>query len=159
MSESFVIVLSKPLGPDDLATTVADLIPPGMRVDVRQNIADLPEEPGAVWATVSDTHDPLWPCVLNVHVFRPECGLWPYPDLRIAAQLWERFGTDALCGTYAFVGELDPHDPYWSLACVGGQWYLASTDGTRLMGPYTDGTRDFPGDEAIRLVRPVVVPE
>jgi hypothetical protein len=97
--------------------------------------------------------------VLNVLVCRVECGLGPYPDLRIAAGLWERFGADALCGTNPFAGELDPHDPYWSLACVGGQWYLASTAGTRLMGPYTDGTREFVGDEAVRLVRPVAVPE
>lgn len=159
MSESFDIVLSKLLDPVDLAAAIAELLPLGLRVHVRRNIADLPDEPVAVWATVSDTDDPTWPCVLDVHVFRPDCGLRPYPDLRIAWQLWERFGADALCGTYPFAGELDPHDPYWSLACVDGQWYLASTSGTRLMGPYTDGIRTFPGEESIRLVRQVAVPE
>jgi len=159
VAESFDIVLSKPLTPDDLATAFADLIPPGLRMDVRPDMADLPDEPGSVWAVVGSTDDPAWPCVLNVLVCRDDCGLGPYPDLRVAARLWERFGADALCGTYPFAGELDPHDPYWSLACVGGQWYLASTCGTRLMGPYTDGTREIPGEEAVRLVRPVAVPD
>lgn len=90
---------------------------------------------------------------------RDECKLGPYPDLRIAAKLWKKFGANSLCGTYPFVGDLDPHDPYWSLACVGGQWYLASTCGTRLMGPYTDAVREYPGEDTIRLVRPIVVPD
>ncbi|VTR99439.1 hypothetical protein [Tuwongella immobilis] len=159
LSTSFDIMLSKPLAPDDLAAALADLIPPSLRVDVRWDIADLIDEPGALWALVGDTHDPAWPRVLSVLVCREECGLGPYPDLRVAVRLWERFGADALCGTYPFAGERDPNDPYWSLACIGGRWYLASTCGTRLMGPYTDGTRVFPGDEAVRLVRPVAVPE
>jgi hypothetical protein len=159
MAESFDIVLSKPLSPDDLATAFADLIPAGLRVDVRRDMAELPAEPGAVWALVGGTEDPAWPCVLNVLVCRDECGLGPYPDLRVAAHLWERFGADALCGVYPFAGELDPDDPYWSLACVGGQWYLASKAGTRLMGPYADGVREVPGEEAVRLVRPVAIPD
>ncbi|MGL4419181.1 MAG: hypothetical protein ACRCZF_00825 [Gemmataceae bacterium] len=159
VSESFDIVLSKPLAPDTIAAALGDLVSPGPRVDVQRDMADLPDEPGAVWALVGGTDDPAWPCVLNVLVCRSDCGLGPYPDLRIAARLCERFGADALCGTYPFAGEVDPHDPYWSLACVGGRWYLASTAGTRLMGPYTDGIRDCPGEEAVRLVRPVVVPE
>jgi len=159
VSESFDIMLSKPLTPDDIAAALADLLPAGLRVDVQPDMAELPDEPGTIWALAGGTDDPAWPCVLNVLVCGDECGLGSYPDLRVAARLCERFGTDALCGTYPFAGELDPHDPYWSLACVGGQWYLASTSGTRLMGPYTDGVRQFPGEEAVRLVRPVVVPD
>jgi hypothetical protein len=159
LAESFDIVLSKPLTPGDLSAALASLIPLGLRVDVGQDLAEFPDEPGAIWALVGGTDDPAWPCVLNVLVSRDECGLGPYPDLRVAIHLWERFGADSLCGTYPFAGELDPHDPYWSLACVGGQWYLASTSGTRLMGPYTDGVQKFFGDEAVRLVRPVTVPE
>jgi hypothetical protein len=154
----FDIVLSKLLAPGDITAAFADLIPAGLRVAVRRDIADLPDEPGAVWAVVSSTNDPAWPCILNVLACRDECGLGPYPDLRVAARLWELFGADALCGTYPFAGELDPFDPYWSLACIGGRWYLASTSGTRLMGPYSDGVSEFPGDEAIRLVRSVAVP-
>jgi hypothetical protein len=159
VSESFDIVLSKPLAPETIAAALAGLIPRGLRVDVRRDMAELRDEPGAVWALVGSTDDPAWPCVLNVLVCRDECELGPYPDLRVAVHLWEQFGADALCGTYPFAGELDPHDPYWSLACVGGRWYLASTAGSRLMGPYTDGVRTFPGDEAVRMVRPVVVPD
>jgi hypothetical protein len=159
VSESFDIVLSKVLTPDDLVTALTELIPPDMRVDVRRDLTDLSAEPGAVWALVGGTDDPAWPCILSVLVCRPECGLGPYPDLRLAAHLGARFGADALCGTYPFVGELDPHDPYWSLAYIRGRWYLASTCGTRLMGPYTDGSREFPGDESVRLVRPVALPD
>ncbi|QEL15873.1 hypothetical protein [Limnoglobus roseus] len=153
MSESFDIVLSKPLAPDAIAAALADLIPPGLRVDVRGEMADLPDEPGAVWALVGRSGDPAWPCVLNVLVCRDECGLGPYPDLRIAAGLGERFGADAVCGTHPFVGDLDPLDPYWSLACVGGQWHLASTVRARFMAG-----EPLP-DEGVRLVRPVTVPE
>ena len=158
MSESFDIVLSRLLTPSDIAAALADLIPSGLRVDVQSSVDGLPHEPGAIWAIASGTDDPDWPCVLNVLACCTECELGPYPDLRIAAHLWERFGVDALCGTYPFAGELAPHDPYWSLACVGGQWHLASTAGTRLMGPYTDGTCEFPGTDPVRLVRPLVVP-
>ena len=159
MSESFDIVLSKSLAPDHVAAVFADLIPPGLQVDVGLDMADPPDEPGAIWALVGSTDDPSWPCVVNVLVCNDECGLGPYPHLRVASRLWERFGADALCDTHPFDAELDPHDPFWSLALFGGQWYLASTCGTRLMGPYTDGTREFPGDAAVRLVRPVAVPE
>ena len=99
MAGAFDIVLSRPLSPDDLAAAFADLISPGLGVDVLGDIADLPDEPGAVWAIVGGTDDPAWPCVLNVLVCRDECGLGPYPDLRVAARRWERFGADALCGT------------------------------------------------------------
>src|SRR5262245_938940 len=100
MSESFDIVLSKPLQPNDLAAALGTLIVPGLRVEVGRDVADLPDEPGAIWAVVRDTDDPAWPCILNVLVCRDECGLGPYPDLRIAARLWERFGAAALCGSY-----------------------------------------------------------
>ncbi len=159
VSESFDILLSKPFASDDLATALADLIPPGLRVDVRSDMAELPNEPGSIWALVGGTEDQAWPCVLNVLVCRDECGLGPYPDLRIASRLWERYGTDALCGTYPFVGELDPHDPFWSLACVGGQWYLASIVAARFMWPEVDGVRKPLGNGGVRLVRLVALPD
>lgn len=158
-SKSFSIVLSKRLALDDLVAVIADLVTPGSRIDVRSSWADLPDDPGGVWAAVESTDDPGWPSVLNVLVCHDGYGLGPYPDLRLAARLWERFGADSLCGTYPFAGDPDPNDPYWSLACVGGRWYLASTGGTRLMGPYTDGARSFPGGSPVRLVRPIVAPD
>jgi hypothetical protein len=84
--------------------------------------------------------------------------LGPFPDVRIAERLWQRFATNSLCDVYPFAGDLDPHDPYWSLACIEGRWYLASTCGTRLMGPYTEGASKIPGDDKVRLIRPVTVP-
>lgn len=153
-STSFDIVLSKLLSPGDVAAALTDLVPNGCGIDVGRDVADLPTEPGAIWAIVGASDDPAWPCIVNVLVCRDECRLTPFPDLRIAVHLRERFGTDALCGTQPFVGELDPLDPYWSLAYVGGSWHLASTVGTPLMGPYSDG----PGQAPVRLLRPIEVP-
>jgi hypothetical protein len=158
MTASFDIILSKKLGASQIADALTSLIPDGMRVDVQSDIADLPDAPGAIWAVVNETEDSEWPCLVSVLACRDECGLDPYPDLRIAEQLRKQLGVDSLCGTYPFVGDLDPSDPYWSLAYVGGRWYLASTFGTRLMGPSTDGIRIVGGSESVRLVRSVSVP-
>jgi hypothetical protein len=87
-----------------------------------------------------------------------ECGLGDFPDIRFADWLYRRLEIDSLCSTYDFAGDLDPCDPYWSLACIGGKWFLVSTSGTALMGPYTDGNRTIPGDEKVRIIRPVEIP-
>ncbi len=58
----------------------------------------------------------------------------------------------SLCYVYPFVGDLDPHDPYWSLACIEGRWYLSSTCSTRLMG------EDMDRADEIRVIRPVTIP-
>jgi hypothetical protein len=79
--------------------------------------------------------------------------------LRIADWLSRRLALNCLCSVYPFAGDLDPHDPYWWLACIACDWHLADADGTRLMGPYTDGTHTFPGDKPVRLVRPVALPD
>lgn len=158
MGQTFHLVLSKSLRPDDVAKTLAEIVPPGLRIDIGQEISDLPDEAGAIWALVCSTDDPDWPCVLNFLVYADECGLGPCPDLRIADWLFHRLGINSLCGTYDLAGKLDPYDPYWSLACVGGNWFLASTCGTVLMGPYTDGVQSFSGDEKVRLIRPVEIP-
>lgn len=159
MSQTFQIVISKRLSTDDLTTTFKVLVPKGLRIDIRLEIAELPEEPGAVWATLGDSEDQAWPCILNVLVCRDECQLGEYPDLRIAQKLWERYAADSLCGTYSFVEHLDPHDPYWSLACLKGKWYLVSTAGTQLMGPYTGGSSKVAGNAAIRVIREVLIPQ
>jgi hypothetical protein len=155
---SFEIVLSRTLNPNEVSGALAKLLPNGLRIDVAQDMDGLPSEPGAIWALIDTSNDPAWPCIFNVLVCREECQLTPYPDLRIAMHLGRVFGTDALCDTYPFVGELDPHDPYWSLAYVEGSWHLASTAGTPLMGPYTDGKKTFQGDGRIQLRRPVTLP-
>ncbi len=129
---------------------LADHIPSGLRVEISTSLNTFPDEPGAIFGTLSGTDDPAWPCLFDCFICRSECGLGPYPDLHVASLAWERFGLDALCSTYPFVGNLDPADPYWSLALVGGRWFLASTCGTRLMSDEDRGS--------IRLIRPVVVP-
>ncbi|MEU6312890.1 hypothetical protein [Streptomyces sp. NPDC047014] len=113
----------------------------------------------SLWASLESTEDPSWPRSLGVHLH--ECDLGQYRDLRFAGHIGERFGVDVLCGTDPSLVDADPHDPYHALALVGGRWYLAGTAATRLMGAYTvydaDGLREEPGDEPVRLIRPVAV--
>ncbi len=146
----FDIALSKALSASEVAAALVDLLPKGLRIDVVQDIDRLQCEAAAILAEVNDSDDPAWPCILTVYVCREDSQLTPYPDLRIAGHLWRRFGTDALCDTYSFAGELDPQDPYWALALVEGRWHLASTVHTKLMDERATGS--------IKLIRDVEVP-
>jgi hypothetical protein len=89
--------------------------------------------------------------MINV-IYGDECKLGAYPDLRVAEYLYTYFGCNVLCGTYPFVGDLDPYDPYWSTAYVEGQWYLADTVDTLLMCEET-------GTGAVKLVRSISIPD
>ncbi len=95
---------------------------------------------------------------MQCFTFPDNSRLGKYPDLRLAEALSIRFGVKLLCDTNGLIPGLDPHDPYWSLAHVDGNWYLADTYDTRLMGPYTDGTTTFPGDQKVRLKQRVELP-
>ncbi|MEU0407698.1 hypothetical protein ABZ307_07680 [Streptomyces griseorubiginosus] len=155
----FSLTVSRPLSVAEVVAAFVALAPSGLRLVVQPPGADVPDDMGSLWAVLEPTEDPAWPLGLVVHVH--ECDLGPYPDLRLAEHLGERFGMDVLCGVDASLVEVDPHDPYYALALVGGSWYLASTAGTRLMGPYTvcdaGDLRNEPGDEPVKLLRPVVV--
>jgi hypothetical protein len=150
LPSSFDIVLSRLLSTDDLAAALGELAPAGLRVDVRSDIDELVESTGVLRALVGSSDDPAWPCVVVVFGCGDEFCLGSFPDLRVASHLSERLEVDALCGTYPFVGPLDPHDPYWFLASIKGRWYLASTVDTRLM--------DERGQRAIELVREIQIP-
>lgn len=150
MQTSFDIILSRPLSDGDLVAAIEELVPAGLRIIVGSDIADLSHKGASFWSVVRTSDDPAWPCVLDVFGCGDELQLGSFPDLRIAARLAERFGVDVLCGTYPFVGTLDPHDPYWSLAHVNGRWYLASTVATKLM--------DDDGTGAVKLIREIDVP-
>jgi hypothetical protein len=159
---SFSVVVSRSLSVAEVAAAFVDVIPPGLPLVVQPDGADVPDDMGSLWATLQCTADPAWPLALVVHHVADECGLGSCPDLRIAEWFGDRFGVDALCDVDPSVCVVDPHDPYFSLARVGGSWYLASTAGTRLMGPYlvvrADGAGEQePGDEPVKLIRPVVV--
>lgn len=158
MSIFFDVVLSRTLSPEEITAALADLLPSGLQIDVKRGMEELPDEPGAVRAIVGPTNDPDWPCVVNVLVCSDDCGLGRYPDLSIASWFSCRLDVNSLCDTHDLVAGLDQHDPYWSLACIGGRWYLASTSGTPLMGPYTDGLQTFPGDEKVQLLRNIELP-
>ncbi|MFB7473576.1 hypothetical protein [Kitasatospora sp. NPDC056184] len=156
----FSITVSRALSVADVAAVFAELVPPGLPLAVQPPGADVPDGIGGLWAILEPTEDPAWPLGLVVHVYA--CDLGPYPDLRFAEHIGERLGVDVLCGVDPSFVEVDPQDPYYSLALVGGRWYLAGTAGTRLWGPYSvrgaDGRlREEPGGEAVRLLRPVVV--
>lgn len=141
----FEITLSENLTPAQIKAALVDLIPPGSRVDVQ---SDFPDELGAVWARLRPSRDQDWPCLLTV-TCRDSFDIAPYEDLALAKRWWERFGVSSLCHTYPFLEDVDPRDPYWSLACVGGEGHLADTSGTPLSGT---------GDDSVRLVRAVEVP-
>jgi hypothetical protein len=148
----FEITLSSVLTADDIAAAFSRLIPTGLKIDVFPE-TDTPEEVGAIWAYLEETDDLNWPCSVNV-IYGDECELGAYPDLRVAEYLYTYFGCNVLCGTYPFVGDLEPQDPYWALAYVNGQWYFADTCDTPLMGfDLVSGI-----DDEVRLIRPITVP-
>jgi hypothetical protein len=153
--EMFEITLSRTLTAEDLANTFSRLIPDGLKIDVFPE-SDTPEEVGAIWAYLTESNDPAWPCLVNV-IYGDECDLGDYPDLRVAEYLYQCFGCNILCSTYPFVGDLEPQDPYWALAYVKGQWYFADTCDTPLMGFDLVG-EDIPGTDKVQLIRPIIVP-
>lgn len=156
----FSITVSRALTVADVVATFVELIPPGLQLVVQPDEADIPADTGDLWIRLVGNEDPAWPLSLDV-LGGYDCGLGSYPDLRVAEQMGVRHGVDVLCGVDPSVCDVDPLDPYYRLALVGGRWYLASTAGTRLMGPYTvcdaDVFRMEPGEEPVKLIRPVVV--
>ncbi|MCF1592934.1 hypothetical protein [Streptomyces muensis] len=159
MTIMFSITLSRAFSVAEVAATFMELIPPGLHLVVQPPGADVPDNTGSLWASLEPTDDPAWPLGLVVHVY--ECDLGPNPDLRLAEHIAERFDVDVLCGVDPSLVDVDPQDPYYRLALVGGRWYLASTAYTRLMGPYVTrdagGFREELGNEPVKLIRPVVV--
>jgi hypothetical protein len=154
-SGDFGITLSKVLTAEDILATFRSIIPAGLQIDVFPT-PHTPDEVGAVWAWLEETLDPNWPCVVNV-VCGSECQLGDYPDLRLAEYLSQSFSCHALTETYPFAGDLDLHDPYWVMAYIDRKWYLADTVNTPLMGVDMDGEEI--GNEAIKLVRPLTIPD
>ena len=121
-------------------------------------MADLPDDLGDVWGFITSTSDSYWPCVFECSSCPDDTELGGYPELRIAEHLFKTYSVNCLCQNCDFVEGLDPQDPYWSVAHVNGRWYLASTAGTPLMGPYSDGTREYPGEKEVKLLRELKVP-
>ena len=153
MTAMFSITVSRSLTVDHVFGLFEELIPAGLQLVVQPDDADIPDDMGDLWIRLVDNEDPAWPLSLDV-VGGYDCGLGPYPDLRVAEHMGERPGVDALCGVDPAVSGVDPLDPYYRLALVGGRWYLASVALTRLMGPDTEGSLH---GEPVKLIRPVVV--
>ncbi|MFJ6723861.1 hypothetical protein ACIQPQ_03005 [Streptomyces sp. NPDC091281] len=160
----FTVTVSRSLSVAEVAAVCARWVVPGPELVVQAPGAEVPDVVGRLWAGLEPTGDPAWPLGLVVHLHPRDLG--PCPDLRFAEHLRERYGVDVLCGVPPSLVDVDPYDPYYALALVGGRWHLASTAGTRLMGPYDvrggggdgDGSAaTVPGDEPVRLIRPVAV--
>ncbi|MET8830201.1 hypothetical protein ABZX40_32110 [Streptomyces sp. NPDC004610] len=146
----FSLTLSRPLSVADVVALLAALAPPGLRLLVQPPGAEVPDDIRGVWVTLEPTRDPAWPLGLVVHTDAFDLG--PYPDLRLAEHIAERFGADVLCGAEPSLAGVDPDDPYYALALVGGRWHLASTAFTRL-----HASGEEPDDEPVMLIRPVAV--
>lgn len=157
MNESFDIVLPRAASPEEIRLALSSSVP-SESLRVQASAVELTFEPNIFSATVDATADPLWPCAVFVWVCPSELGMGKHPELRVAFELCYALKCDALCGVQSFVEGIDPRDPYYSTAYVDGNWYLASTVGTPLMGPHTDGTKSFSGDASIRLVRLLNIP-
>lgn len=152
MSKCFEIVVSEMVVPQIVEALLSGLLP-----DTSIVVTNGPEVPHPfpdVWVRLDTTNDAAWPSVLQFVSFPDRTQLGPYPDLVIAEHLLRRQGANSLCGVSdALVNGLDSHDPYWYLAFVNGEWYLADACNAPLMGTYTDGTTTFVGSEQVRLVR------
>lgn len=157
MIETFALVLSKPVSVDEVRLALSANIPPE-RLQIEADSERLGFEASVFAASVETTADPHWPCTVCVWVCPLDLGLGEYPDLRVAIELCRRLACDALCGNQPFLTGLDPHDPYYSIAYIDGSWFLASTAGTRLMGPYSNGKEKFAGDASVRLLHRLEIP-
>jgi hypothetical protein len=158
MSSGFEMALSRRFAAADLEVAVTGVLPGGIHVNIADGMSGLPEEPSDFWAILLPTDDPAWPQVLSCMVARETCNLGKYPDLRLANQLFKVQRVNALCCAADFIDSIDQRDPYHALAHIDGSWYVASTAGTRLEGPYSDGRRKFAGEAPVKLVRRVELP-
>ncbi len=147
--QHFAVGVSLPLTTAQLLAALRRLVGGERRVDLR----DAPPESGAdIVATVVAGDETCVPRTLF------ECWsdagleeLGPYPDLRFAVELWRAYGADSYCDFYRFADSgLNPRNSKRFLACVSGQWWLA----TAVLPPGATG----PGGETVRLVRRIEVP-
>ncbi|MFI5532015.1 hypothetical protein ACIA8O_26125 [Kitasatospora sp. NPDC051853] len=150
----FSITVSRALGVADVRATFEESVRPGLRTVVELDGGGPPDLTGDLWVGLVVTTDPAWPLSLDV-LGADDCGLGPHPDLRVAERLAECHGVDVLCGVDPAFVDVDPQDPYYRLALVGGRWYLASTAGTRLAGPYAAPDEDGFRDDPVELIRQV----
>jgi hypothetical protein len=143
--KSFQVAVSLPLTAAQLTAVVRRLIGGGRRVDDRD---DSSEANADVVTSMVVVDDPGWPRLFECWSEAGLEELGPYPDLRFAVELWRSYGADCYCDFYPFADDgLHPRDQRRFLACVRGQWWLATVDVPRLSG-----------GEKVRLVRPVELP-
>jgi hypothetical protein len=147
--QRFGLGVSLPLTTELLLAALRRLLGGQRRVD----LSGSPSESGAdILATVDAGDEASVPRTLF------ECwsdagleALGPYPDLRFAVELWRAYGADSYCDFYSFADSgLNPRNSKHFLACVSGQWWLA----TAVLPPGATG----PGCESVRLVRRIEVP-
>lgn len=146
--QHFGLSVSLPLTPEQFAVVFRRLVGSGRRVDFR-NPPSGPETD--IVADVVAVDDPYMPRLFECSSDAGLEDLGPYPDLRFAVELWRAYGADSQCQFYPFADHgPDPRDLHRFLACVKGQWWLATVDLPRSLR--------MPTNADVTLVRPVELP-
>jgi hypothetical protein len=151
-THSFELIVSKPCTANEVQSVLIAILP-GLRIDVVDALENVPEEWGNIVVHLKPTNDSYWPVAISFLCFPDSSAIGEQPALRLAEEFASRIGADVLTDLQGLFPEHDPHDPYYWLALVNGEWYLADAVDTPLMGPYSDGTKSFPGESKVKLVR------
>jgi len=79
----------------------------------------------SIWYDLVPGSTPGWPLSISFLAVPEAEHREPEPYVLLAEALYAVHHIDSVCFAQDYVGGLDPHDPYWSLAYWKGQWYLA----------------------------------
>ncbi|MEZ5944883.1 MAG: hypothetical protein R3C18_26160 [Planctomycetaceae bacterium] len=129
----FELIASDNVLPDQIATVIADLCP-GLTIA----LLDSDTENADVYFSLTKTDDVDWPVLIYISTLHPPLS-FDTGAVTFAEALHEKLKLDCITDTCGLVFGLDPHDPYWALAHINGQWHFASTCGMAIDGPYMDG--------------------
>jgi hypothetical protein len=89
-------------------------------------LAETPRRDDAcIWYDLGPGSTPGWPIGISFLAVPEAEHREPEPYVLLAEALYAILHIDSVCFAQDYVGGLDPHDPYWSLAYWKGFWYLA----------------------------------
>lgn len=129
---------------------------PGMKVmDMKEFLAAENAE-FDIWVDIQETEDAEgWKYAIEFNAFPKNEDLGNYPDIKLSELFYQTYQWNCLISTHYFFKNMDYYNPYWEVALVDGKWYLADSAGTKLMGPYSDGEREYAGDRELKLIAPL----
>jgi hypothetical protein len=78
-----------------------------------------------IWYDLVPRSTSGWPLLVSFMAVPEAEHREPEPYVLLAEALHATLHIDSVCFAQDYVGGLDPHDPYWSLAYWKGLWYLA----------------------------------